>query len=71
MIFNTFEMLITQHIAECRKVPFVSRGPKLRTVNINVHVFSNDYVSHSSLWGTGFIWYLGIEVGIAAVGVEI
>ena len=27
MIFNTFEMHSTQHIAECCKVPFVSRGP--------------------------------------------
>ena len=31
VIFNTFEMRITQNtcIAECCKVPFVSRGPKL------------------------------------------
>ena len=28
VIFNTFEMRITQNIAECCKVPFVSRGPK-------------------------------------------
>ena len=27
MIFNTFEIHSTQHIAECCKVPFVSRGP--------------------------------------------
>ena len=26
-LFVTFEMLIIQHIAECCKVPFISRGP--------------------------------------------
>ena len=27
VIYNAFEMRITQHVADCCKVPFVSRGP--------------------------------------------